>query len=297
MRFELRPPHILYHDEHPYKNVAVSTPRGDCLFDLNASSFDDGNRRYTWAFIGNAYEGETIIFSSVEVEVVGTVAPDGSVPLDRAPRPVSPPPPPVLPAGGVRILVGAGSDAPKWSKEGWFCNDIESAAKIYEGINIIGPCWALPIPDNSVDEIMARGMIEHLTYHEVLAAFKEWMRVLKPGGFFTGEVPDADEYIREYLKMRAAGRENFPEGSSFAEGEPDDNAACSGIERWLRRALYGWQRWPGDEHRSGWDEKLFAHYLNKCGASKVEVRHRSESFDAPDDPASRVHHLWARAWK
>lgn len=197
----------------------------------------------------------------------------------------------------MKILVGAGPDAPAWSAAGWTCNDMEDAAKIYSGITLVGPCWALPVEDNSVDEIMARGMIEHLTYAEVVRSFAEWRRVLKPGGFFTGEVPDVDEYIREYLKMRADPASSGGAGEDGgAEGEPDDREACIGPDRWLRRALWGWQRWPGDEHRSGWDERLFGYYIRKYFSEKFEIRRMAYSFES-DVPDARIRHLWGRGWK
>lgn len=200
----------------------------------------------------------------------------------------------------VRIYVGAGCDAKDWAPRGWLCNDIAEAAAVWPGITLVGPCWQLPIADNSVDEIMAKGMIEHMTYHEVARAFAEWKRVLKPGGFFTGEVPDVDEYIREYLKMRTGQAPIGGEGDSQATratGEPDDFEACTGIDRWLRRALYGWQRWPGDEHRSGWTEGLFKLYIDRYFGGRHEIRRSAVSFDEDVEGPQRVRHLWARAWK
>lgn len=196
----------------------------------------------------------------------------------------------------MKIYVGAGSDAPEWSKNGWTCNDVAEAAAIYDGITLIGPCWELPVADNSVDEVLAKGMLEHLTYHEVAKSLDEWRRVLKPDGFMTCDVPDVDEYIRAYLAMRAAPETITGEGGGDAAGEPDDHAVCSGIDRWLRRALWGWQRWPGDEHRSGWTEPLLRFYLEKHLYDRFEIRRMALSFDQ-DVPVSRVRNLFARAWK
>ena len=44
------------------------------------------------------------------------------------------------------------------------------------------------IADNSVDEIYASHMLEHLPYGNT--ALQEWLRVLKPGGMLTVIVPD-----------------------------------------------------------------------------------------------------------
>jgi ubiquinone/menaquinone biosynthesis C-methylase UbiE len=193
----------------------------------------------------------------------------------------------------MKILVGVGPDAAHWRAQGWDCNDIQP----FEGVNLPGPCWDLAgVADNSVDEILAKGMLEHLTYHEVAKSFAEWRRVLKPGGFFTAEVPDVEEYITEFIKMKLAPETIGGEGGGAAEGEPADGEVCGGIERWLRRAIYGWQRWPGDEHRSGWTEKLYDFYLDKHFGGRHEIRRMAYTFD-DDAPVSRVRHLWARAWK
>lgn len=196
----------------------------------------------------------------------------------------------------MKILVGAGPDAPVWSQDGWTCNDLGDAAALYSGITLVGPCWSLPVPDGSVDEILAKGMMEHMTYHEVALALVEWRRVLVPGGYFTGDVPDVEEYIREYIKMKLDPSTSTGEGSDGgADGEPADMDACSGIDRWLRRALWGWQRWPGDEHRSGWTEPLLRHYVSKA-FEKFDVRRMAVSYEQ-DVPVSRTRNLYVRGWK
>ncbi len=87
------------------------------------------------------------------------------------------------------------------------------------------------------------------------------------------------------------------EGYSNADGEPNDFAMCHGIERWLRRAMYGWQRWPGDEHRSGWTEELFKFYIESHFGGRHEIRRMAIDFDKDVPGPQRVRHLWARAWK
>ena len=196
----------------------------------------------------------------------------------------------------VRLYVGAGGDAPEWAAKGWLCNDLEAAAALYAPhIQLIGPCWKLDVADNSVDELMAKGMLEHLTYHEVDNALAEWKRVLRPDGFVTIEVPDLLEYFRQYALMTQHPELHAGEGVGGTDSEPQDFEVCNGPGRWLRRALYGWQRYPGDEHRSGWTEDLLRFYLRKL-SSRYEIRHMAYGFDE-DDPNAKMRHLWARGWK
>lgn len=300
MRFELEGRFVIFHDDKPGSNAQMrwhklsSTVFGwkTLRFNSDKSSFNDGKKEYAWAFECEGQgEGDLFTFSTNDRSIQGYVV-NNEIHLDTENTTIS--------SGPVRVYVGAGCDAKEWSKLGWRCNDIAEAAAVWPDIDLVGPCWELPLPNNSVDEIMAKGMIEHLTYHEVAKAFREWKRVLKPGGFFTGEVPDMDEYIRETIKMYQDPTTIGGEGNSQAsraEGEPDDFEVCTGVERWLRRAMYGWQRWPGDEHRSGWTERLFSFYIEKYFGGRHEVRRMGISFDEDVPGPQRVRHLWCRGWK
>lgn len=196
----------------------------------------------------------------------------------------------------LKIYVGAGQDAPDWASKGWLCNDLESGAAIYGSVALIGPCWALAVEDGSVSEIMARGVWEHMTYHEVTWALGEWHRVLAPGGHVTLDAPDVSLYIRKYIQIKERPELWAKEWSDCYPGEPEDTEVCSGAERWLRRAISGWQRYPGDEHRSAWTWNLLDYYLGKYFPGKHEVRLMSESFE-DDRAGAEMRHLWARCWK
>ncbi len=53
-------------------------------------------------------------------------------------------------------------------------------------------------PSNSADMIYASHVIEHLPRSQVISTFKEWHRVLKPGGFLRFGVPHFDRLIEIY---------------------------------------------------------------------------------------------------
>ena len=46
------------------------------------------------------------------------------------------------------------------------------------------------LPDNCVDEILSVHVIEHIMPDQVIPMFKEWHRILKPGGLVAVEWPD-----------------------------------------------------------------------------------------------------------
>jgi predicted SAM-dependent methyltransferase len=64
----------------------------------------------------------------------------------------------------------------------------------------IMPAHNLAFPSNSIDEIEAIQLIEHLGFITARYALAEWFRVLKPGGTLLIETPDIETSFREYLE-------------------------------------------------------------------------------------------------
>ena len=66
--------------------------------------------------------------------------------------------------------------------------------------------------DDSVDEILAVHVIEHVWRWEVLDVLREWVRALKPGGFMILECPNLLSAAEQLLKNPLAGAGAGPEG-------------------------------------------------------------------------------------
>jgi len=70
-----------------------------------------------------------------------------------------------------------------------------------KGLNIVGgkdlTCDAtdLPFEDNSVDYIVSSHAIEHMI--DVEKAFREWVRVLRPGGLMAHKMPDRRYFLHD----------------------------------------------------------------------------------------------------
>lgn len=64
----------------------------------------------------------------------------------------------------------------------------------------------LPYPDKSVDEILAKDLLEHFDKYMRFVVFYDWARVLKVGGTITLEVPNFKKLIFRYFKF---GFDNF----------------------------------------------------------------------------------------
>lgn len=64
----------------------------------------------------------------------------------------------------------------------------------------------LPFPDNSVSEIWASHILEHIIPSRTQAVLREWLRVLVPGGTLTIAIPDLDDACRAWLERRPGAR-------------------------------------------------------------------------------------------
>ena len=62
--------------------------------------------------------------------------------------------------------------------------------------DLIADCFKLPFEDETVDEIYAGHLMEHVSFNEDLLT--EWKRVLKKGGKITCTVPDTEKSIKLY---------------------------------------------------------------------------------------------------
>ncbi len=103
-----------------------------------------------------------------------------------------------MPSEKVKLHLGCGNDI-----RGGYINidKYDSAA------DVVADICDLPYEDNSVDEMLAFQVIEHLPYwqtgnfkHSTDQFFLEAYRVLKPGGFMITECPDAEYAARRIVE-------------------------------------------------------------------------------------------------
>ena len=114
---------------------------------------------------------------------------------------------------------------------------------------------ALPFRDDSVDEIRASHVLEHIPYREALPTVEHWFRVLKPGGIIRIAVPDFDKIVEWYRENR--GEEMNLEGFLMG-GQVDTTDRHNAI--YQSQKLEGLMRaagfedikpWKGDDDCSG----------------------------------------------
>lgn len=126
--------------------------------------------------------------------------------------------------------------------------DPDSGAEIIANVSNLGF-----LGSNTVEEIMAYHLIEHLTDREFLDALTEWTRVLKHGGRIVLECPDFTELCREWLQADRVGRWHSYKGTWHS----------------LIRHFYGNQRTPLQVHKAGFDKEKLTEVLTMQGFTGI----------------------------
>jgi predicted SAM-dependent methyltransferase len=146
-------------------------------------------------------------------------------------------------------------------KSGWFILD----ALPGPNVDRVGNCTDLSwLEDNSVEEIYASHVLEHLDYmNEIVPALQGFHRVLQPGGWVKLSVPDFEVMCR--LFTQAGPSEQFQ----------------------LMRMMMGGQTTPFDYHYVGLTFRFLSEYLEKAGFKTIE---RVEEFGLFPD-TSRMRYM------
>lgn len=148
------------------------------------------------------------------------------------------------PGPAIRLEVGAG----KAPKEGYMHNDINK----FDHIEYVGNAWEIPLPPNSVLEVLTCGVVEHLTRSQVGSFLIEAHRLLVPGGILQFDMPDIRQWCRYLYDCVNDRKVPFSADHIFAN-------------------FWGWQRWPGDEHKWGWTKESICKELLKAGFDEFDV--------------------------
>ncbi len=137
---------------------------------------------------------------------------------------------------GVRLNAGSGSD----KKKGYLNFD-----KYNSKADANWDIFDIPMNDDSVAQVFAYEVVEHLPTTKVLDAFKEIHRVLKPGGNIVLVVPDLIDTIENFIK------------------KPNDEFSLARI--------YGSQTHEGQYHKTGFTDKRLFTLLALAGFKKISM--------------------------
>lgn len=100
----------------------------------------------------------------------------------------------------------------------------------------------LDFDDNSVTEILASHVFEHLNPYHSIAILKEWLRVLKPGGRLIMEMPDIEQLCKRFIAANTGERYGILNAIYGSVNTTD----VGGPDNITSPHLFGW--WPQSLH-------------------------------------------------
>ncbi|MFN8625556.1 MAG: methyltransferase domain-containing protein [Candidatus Binatia bacterium] len=148
----------------------------------------------------------------------------------------------------------------------------------------------LPFRDAQVKRILAEHVIEHLDFRDdVPQVFREFWRILEPGGTVRIVVPDAERFMSAYVKQSAS---EFQELGWDLEHLPSDIYTPAHIVNLVFH--------QNGEHLFGWDFTTLELALRKAGFPRVVKQSFEISLDphlAIDQDQHRHYSLYVEAVK
>lgn len=138
---------------------------------------------------------------------------------------------------------------------GWYAFDAVAGPEV----DFVGDIRRLSaIADNSVEELYASHVLEHIPYADVLATLTEWHRVLIPGGRLMVAVPDMNILAQFFVRPDITGNDKVL----------------------IMQMMFGGQHAEVDFHYVGFDLELLGVHLYKAGFESIR---RVASFGLFDD--------------
>jgi ubiquinone/menaquinone biosynthesis C-methylase UbiE len=129
-----------------------------------------------------------------------------------------------------------------------------------------------PFLDNSVDEIIAHEVLEHISFLKTERVLAEWYRVLAPGGIAHIQVPDIGLMCEYYTNKLIC--DCVPQKATLGEYKAkEDCFNCSGKalinpKRWSL-AFSGAQKHPWDIHLNHFTKENMEAVLEKVGFEDI----------------------------
>jgi predicted SAM-dependent methyltransferase len=146
----------------------------------------------------------------------------------------------------------------KQEKEGWSILNIQKK----DGVDFLGDISDLSqFQENSIQEIYASHVVEHIDQKDIKKTLKGICRILKDDGKFYVSVPDLDILCRIFIEKDAPIK----------------------VKYHVMRMMFGGQTDKFDYHYFGWNFEFMNNYLLEAGFKRIE---RVKTFDIFDDTSS-----------
>jgi predicted SAM-dependent methyltransferase len=175
---------------------------------------------------------------------------------EKHPKPAPELPPVVPPVGPQPLKLNLGSGG--WEIDGFTNIDDHLGSSVYPL-----PDW---VQDNSVDEIYASHIYEHLPHSEAVNVMCHWVKKMRPGARIRIAVPDFKDLATRYLRGDAGFN---PQGY-----------------------IMGGQKDAGDYHKAIFDKELLTEIMVYAGLEKIQ-----EWISPQPDCASLPISLNLQGWK
>ena len=134
----------------------------------------------------------------------------------------------------------------------------------------------LPFPDNSVAEIRADSLVEHLSFLEEPQFFFEVKRVLRPGGIFQFSTPDFEEIAKLWLEAKDDWKDFYRNDEEAIKSQHWFGQYSYGTDnRWgyLSAMIFGSQNGAGQFHRNCYTVGKIRAILHRLGLEEIEISH------------------------
>ena len=132
----------------------------------------------------------------------------------------------------------------------------------------------LPFSDNSISEIKADSLLEHLSFLEERKIFNEVKRVLRPGGIFEFSVPDFEETVKLWINA-------IDDWQDFYRNDPEaiekqhwfGQYSYTTDNRWgyLTASIFGPQNSEGQFHKNCYTVPKIKAIISMIGFEEIEI--------------------------
>ena len=166
--------------------------------------------------------------------------------------------------GKSKLRLNLGCEGDREKGEEWVNTDLYPS----EGVKRVDACDLSEFCDESVDEIKAFEVIEHLTYDQCDRALHDWYRVLKKGGILRIECPNILTVMKNFI---AASEE---ERYIMRKGEVPLIMHIYGNQMGCTEpSLFGFGSLPrlAQTHKNGFTPERLLKLLKEVGFSKFET--------------------------
>ena len=144
----------------------------------------------------------------------------------------------------IKLNLGCGKDI----QEGYINIDIRELP----GVDLVRDLREpLPYNDYCIDEIRAIDVLEHFSWRDTDRIFKDWVRVLKPGGLIIVCVPNIKAHI-ELLQMGAVDKR------------------YDGAWGYFIANIFGGQDYEGNYHKTTFTQSSIKNLFEKNGLIDIE---------------------------